>query len=288
MSDDEDLPDMVIPLDRPTSARAYGWMLGGKDNYAVDREFILDTLKLFPECVDIARQNRRFLYRAVRYLVQEAGISQFIDMGCGLPTDNNVHEVAQALDPSARVVYVDIDPIVLAHGRALLADNDATTVITADMRTPEAVVDHPATRNLIDFSEPVAVLYLSVGHHLQDDDEVGSGVRHAIRHVLDTHAAAGSHLAFSQVVHDDPTAAARMSQQINEAGIPWQTRTPAEVDALVDDLEPVAPGMVNLHDWRPDPDQPALDPTPKTLTAYEGITNNRVGAYEYGGILRKP
>nr|WP_235877861.1 SAM-dependent methyltransferase [Saccharopolyspora karakumensis] len=121
-----------------------------------------------PECVDIARQNRRFLYRAVRYLVQEAGISQFLDMGCGLPTDNNVHEVAQAFDPSARVVYVDIDPIVLAHGRALLADNDATTVITADMRTPEAVVDHPATRNLIDSSQPVAVLYLSVGHGTQE------------------------------------------------------------------------------------------------------------------------
>ncbi|MFC7339931.1 SAM-dependent methyltransferase [Saccharopolyspora griseoalba] len=134
MPRNEQVPDSAIPVDRPTSARAYGWMLGGKDNYAVDREIVLATLKLFPECVDIARKNRRFLYRAVRYLVQQAGISQFIDMGCGLPTGNNVYEVAQHFDPAARVVYVDIDPIVLAHGRALLADNDATAVITADMR----------------------------------------------------------------------------------------------------------------------------------------------------------
>ncbi|MFC7339932.1 SAM-dependent methyltransferase [Saccharopolyspora griseoalba] len=147
-------------------------------------------------------------------------------------------------------------------------------------------MDHPDTHRLIDFSEPVAVLYLSVGHHLTDDDEIG-GVRDAVRGIVDTHAVADSYLAFSQVVHDDPAAAARLSEQIGGAGIPWQTRTPAEVDALVDGLEPVAPGMVDLHDWRPDRFQPALDPAPEPLRPYEGIIGNRTGAYEYGGILRK-
>ncbi len=132
-----------IPYDIPTSARAYGWMLGGKDNYEVDRSFLLSTLPSFPECVDIARQNREFLFRVVRYLTREAGIRQFIDMGCGLPTDNNVHQVARSFAPDARVVYVDIDPIVLAHGRALLADDDSTTVITGDMRDQKAILDHP-------------------------------------------------------------------------------------------------------------------------------------------------
>ena len=276
-----------IPLDRPTSARAYGWMLGGKDNFAIDRDFILGTLQGFPECVDIARQNRQFLYRAVRYLVQEAGIRQFLDLGCGLPTDNNVHQVAQSFDPDAHVVYVDIDPTVLAHGRALLADNDATTVVTADMREPEAILEHPDTRKLIDFSEPVAVLFLSIGHHLKDSDEVGSGARHAIRHIVDEVAAPGSHLAFSQVVLDDPEQGAKMSALIDGSGIPWQTRTPAEVDGLLDGLDPVEPGLVNLKHWRPDPAQPELEPVPAPLQSYVGVTDTSTGPYEYGGVLRK-
>ncbi|GAA2796781.1 SAM-dependent methyltransferase [Saccharopolyspora taberi] len=263
-------------------------MLGGKDNFAVDREFMLRTLQGFPECVDIARQNRLFLYRAVRHLVRDAGIRQFIDLGFGLPAEDNVHQVAQRFDPEARVVYVDIDPIVLVHGRALLADNDATAVITADMREPESVVDHPDTRALIDFAEPVALLFLSTGHYLKDSDQVGRGVRHTVRHVIDEVAAPGSYLAFSQIVHDDPARGAEMSELAEGSGIPWQTRTPAEVDALLDGLEPVEPGMVNLRDWRPDPDQPPLEAVPAPLAAFVGATDEELGHYEYGGILRKP
>lgn len=287
MTTEEQRADVSIPLDKPTSARAYGWMLGGKDNYEIDRQFILATLRGFPECVDIARQNRQFLYRAVRFLVQEAGISQFVDLGCGLPTGNNVHQVAQQFDPDARVVYVDIDPIVLAHGRALLSDQQATTVITADMRDPQAILDHPDTQRLIDFSKPVAVLFLSVGHHLKDSDEVGEGARHALRYIVDEIAAPGSYLGFSQVVNDDPAQGAKMSEQIDGAGIPWQTRTPAEVDALFDGMTPVEPGLVNLKTWRPDPEQPDLEPVPTPLHSYVGITETRTSVYEYGGILRK-
>ncbi|HEX2315686.1 MAG TPA: SAM-dependent methyltransferase [Thermomonospora sp.] len=277
---DEQIP---IPHDVPTSARAYGWMLGGKDNYEIDRQFILGTLQAFPQCVDIARQNREFLYRAVRYLVRDAGIRQFVDMGCGLPTDQNVHQVARQFADDVRVVYVDIDPIVLAHGRALLADDASTTVINADMRDTEAVLGHPDLVRLIDFGEPLAVLFLSVGHHLADADDP----RGIFRAILER-AVPGSHLGFSQVVADDAAEGDAMSRQINDAGIPWQTRTPAEVDALVEGLEPVDPGLVNLRDWRPDPGQPPLAPVPEPLLPWVGATERNKGIYEYGGLLRKP
>jgi hypothetical protein len=272
-----------IPTDVPTSARAYGWMLGGKDNYAIDREFILNTLPGFPECVDIARQNRQFLYRAVRYLVEEAGIRQFIDLGCGLPTDNNVHQVAASFALNARVVYVDIDPIVLAHGRALLADDESTVVITADMRDPQAVMDHPDVQRLIDFDQPLAVLFLSVGHHITDADDP----RMVLRTIIDR-AASGSFLGLSQVVADDPAIGDEMSRHISAAGIPWRTRTPAEFDAFLGGLEPVEPGMVNLVDWRPDPKQPPLEPVDKPLVPYLGATERNANIYEYGGVARKP
>lgn len=287
MTSKERADDLDHTLDKPASARAYGWILGGKDNYEVDRQSVLDAVQGFPQCVDIARQNREFLYRAVRYLVQDAGITQFIDLGCGLPTSNNVHQVAQALNPDARVVYVDIDPIVLAHGRALLAKNKATTVITADMREPETILDHPDTQRLIDLSEPVAVLFLSVVHHLKDTDQIGHGPRHTLRHIIDTVAAPGSYLAVSQIVADDPQIGAAMSAQIDGDGVPWQTRTPAEFAALLDGLDPVEPGLVNLTDWRPDPSQPPLDPVPLPLHPYVGATETRPGIYEYGGVLRK-
>lgn len=280
--------DSASPFDRPTSARVYGWMLGGKDIYPVDRPIVHSVLSRFPECVDIARQNRLFLYRAIRYLVRDAGIGQFLDMGCGLPTDDNVHQVAQRFDPDARVAYIDSDPIVLAHGRAELAGQRATTVVTADMRLPETILADPDVQRLIDFTEPVAVLFLSVGHHLKDVDEVGAGARHAVRHIIDTVAVPGSHLAFSQVVSDNPRAGSQLAERIDGVGIPWQTRSPAEVDALFDELEPIAPGLVNLVDWRPDPSQPPLRPAPEALQQYLGATAHHTDVYEYGGILRKP
>lgn len=288
MTTDEQQAEISIPLDKPTSARAYGWLLGGKDNFAIDREFIMNTLQGFPECLDIARQNRQFLYRAVRHLVQDVGIKQFIDLGCGLPTNNNVHQVAQMFADDVRVVYVDIDPIVLAHGRALLADNDLTTVITADFRDADAVLNHPDTQRLIDFSEPVAVLFLSVGHHLKDNDDVGKGARWAMRHIIDDFAVSGSYLAASQIVVDDAEKGAEMSRQIDGAGIPWQSRTPAEFDAMMAGLEALEPGLVNLKHWRPDPTQPELEPVPVELHPYVGITEKNQDVYEYGGVLRKP
>ncbi|MFC0040249.1 SAM-dependent methyltransferase [Actinomadura rayongensis] len=268
----------------PHSARAYGYMLGGKDNFPADRAFIRDILQGFPECLDIARQNRQFLYRGVRYLVEEAGIRQFIDMGCGLPTDANVHQVAHTFAPDARVVYVDIDPIVLVHGRALLTSDATTTIIGGDMLDQDAILADPALNRLIDWDEPLAVLFLSVGHHLLDDADP----RRVLRTAIDR-AVPGSHLALSQVVCDDAERGARMSREINDSGIPWQTRTPDEFAALfADGLDAVEPGLVNLLDWRPDPDQPPLPAVPEPLRTYDGATRVNRSLYEYGGVLRKP
>jgi S-adenosyl methyltransferase len=273
---------MEIPTGIPTSARAYGWLLGGKDNYDVDRQFMEATLEVFPACLDIGRQNRLFLYRVVRHLAEEAGIRQFLDMGCGLPTDDNVHQVAQQFSAEARTVYVDIDPIVLAHARALLASDDSTSVITADMRDHEAILTHPDVRRLIDFSEPVAVLFLSVGHHLLDSSDP-----RAVLHGIIDRAVPGSYLAFSQIVSDDPERGARLEESINTAGIPWRNRSRAEVDELLSGFEPVEPGLVNLVDWRPTDAQPPLAPVPPEIARYEGASRSDPSIYEYGGVLRK-
>jgi hypothetical protein len=270
-----------VPTDTPTSARGYGWLLGGKDVYEIDRSFMLGVLKKFPENLDIARENRQFLRRAVTYLVRDAGLDQFLDMGCGLPTNHNVHQIAQQEDPSAAVVYVDIDPMVLVHGRALLADNPRTTVITADMREPDTILDDPDVTRHIDFSEPIAALFLSVGHHLVDEDNP--------RQIIDTlisRAPTGSYIAFSQVVCTDPERRELMNQTIQAAGIPWQTRTPAQVDELLSGLEPVDPGLVDLRKWRPNDIEPPLAPVPTELLQFQGAAGQDREVFEYGGVLR--
>ncbi len=269
-----------VPMGIPTSARAYGWLLGGKDNFEIDRQFMKATLELFPSCLDIGRQNRQFLYRAIRYLTEEAGIRQFLDMGCGLPTDNNVHQVARQFNEEAHVVYVDIDPIVLAHARVLLARDDSTVVITADMRDHESILAHPQVERLIDLDEPLAVLFLSVGHHLLDDAR-------AVLHGVIDRAVPGSYLAFSQVVCDEPARGAQFEESINAAGIPWRNRTPTEVDELLSGFDPVEPGLVNVVDWRPMDIQPPLAPVPPEIARYEGASRSDPSIYEYGGVLRK-
>ncbi|MFC0039547.1 SAM-dependent methyltransferase [Actinomadura rayongensis] len=277
------------PLDAitsvPSSARGYDWLLGGKDHYDVDRRLVLDILSRFPANLDAARANRRFLRRAVRHLVQAHGVQQFIDLGCGLPTSRNVHQIAQEIDPQARVVYVDNDPVVLAHGRALLADDTGrTVVVTADFRDARSVLDDPAVEQLIDFHEPFAVLLFSVGHHLPDEDEP--------RQSIDTLLTAGprvNYLAFSQAVDEDAERGAHMADAFSEAGILWQTRTPAQVDELLTGLDAVGPGrLMNVAHWLPDPHEPPLPPVPDELKPYVGASHRTPGAYEYGGVLRLP
>ncbi len=272
-----------IPTDRPTPARTYGMSLGSKDNYEVDREMVTEALQLFPEGVDIARQNRRFLYRAVRHLAENEGIDQFLDLGSGLPTENNVHQVAQQFNPGARVVYVDDDPIVLVHGRALLAEDASTTFLQADITDPDAILGAAETRDLLDLSRPFAVLLFSIPHCIPDD----TAARRAVRGCIDR-APSGSFLTLSHVVTDDPAVAEEGNAIAEGIEMPWKTRTPWEVEPWLAGLEPVAPGMGDINHWRPDPDQPPLaDPHP-LVAPFVGASQLSQRLYEFGGVLRTP
>ncbi|MBB5783896.1 SAM-dependent methyltransferase [Nonomuraea jabiensis] len=243
-----------IDTSRPNVSRVYDFMLGGKDNYEADRQMALRALELAPDAPEAARANREFLGRVVRFLAARAGLRQFLDLGSGLPTRDNVHEIAQSAAPGSRVVYVDHDPIVLVHGRALLAVNEATTVVEADVRDPDAVLDDPETRRLIDFGEPVGLLMFGVLHHLADhEDPAGIAAR------LMARLPAGSHLAVSHFydpgpAHPEASAQGYAAEKLfNETLGTGRWRTREEILACFDGLELLEPGLVPLPEWRPDP-----------------------------------
>ncbi|MFD0856317.1 SAM-dependent methyltransferase [Actinomadura adrarensis] len=274
--------DSELGLDRPTSARMYDYCLGGKDNFEVDREASKAMFERFPEGLLQPRDNRRFLYRVVRFLARDAGIKQFLDLGSGLPTQNNVHQVAGEFQPGARVVYVDHDPIVLAHGRALLAEDRSTTVISADMVDTDEILNHAETRRLIDFSEPVAVLFLSVTHSIVDDE--------VVRRMLATIRAAvvpGSHIALSQLVGESREVVDEANAIMAAQGVAWKNRMREDVAAFVADLEPVEPGLVDVKDWRPDPTQPPLPPVEESLQKYIELAK-QTRFSQCGGVFRVP
>jgi hypothetical protein len=237
----------------PSIARAYDGFLGGKDNFAVDRELVKATVEVLPDGPAGARANRAFLRRVVRYLVAEAGIGQFIDLGSGLPSQGNVHEVAQALDPAARVVYVDNDPIVLAHGRALLADNKTTTVVTADVRRPDEILRHPKVGRFIDFDRPVGLLMFAILHHINDDEDPAAIAAH-LRDAMP----AGSHLAVSHFYNaveypDEAQRVAATERLFNETLGTGRWRGREEILGYFGDWTLAEPGLVPMQDWRPDP-----------------------------------
>ena len=243
-----------IDTTKPSVARVYDYMLGGKDNFEVDRQMAAKVLELVPDAPNGGKVNRAFLRRAVTFLAAEVGLRQFIDFGSGLPTQGNVHEIAQAVDPEIRVVYVDNDPIVLAHGRALLATNDVTTVIQADIRDPEAILNHPEVRQFIDFDRPVGLLMLGILHHLPDSDDPAGLVARYLAAVP-----SGSHLVISHFhdpgeAHPRASAQAKESERIFNAHLGsgrWRTRE--ELMAFFAGTELLEPGLVPLAEWRPRP-----------------------------------
>ena len=239
-------PPSGIDVTRPSIARVYDYLLGGENNYPADRAHAAEVLKRLPRARDMAIANRQFLIRAVRFLAGAAGIRQFIDLGSGLPTQHNVHEVARELNPAARVVYVDHDPAVLVHARVLLADDSYTTVIKADMRALESqVLQNSDTQRLIRMDEPVGVLLLSVLHWIGDEDDPYSIVEY-LRYALTP----GSYLALTHALSRPETrAAAELYQQATGQGT---ARTRYEVERFFDGWELVEPGLVQLPDWRPD------------------------------------
>lgn len=244
----------------PSVARMYDWTLGGKDNYPVDRDAMEKLLEIVPTTVWMARENRAYLMRVVRYLVQTCGVRQFLDFGSGLPTRQNVHEVAQAVDPSCRVVYTDNNPVVLAHGRALLADNASTTVITADMSEPEQIMTDPEVRRLLDFDQPLGVLYISVLHCLPDRADPWGVVRRMLNST-----APGSYLAVSHIASGSRALAEEFSDRMltMTQGNWGRVRAPHEIAQFFDGLEVVQPGLGDVGEWRLDLG-PRIAPLPDT------------------------
>jgi SAM-dependent methyltransferase len=228
----------------PSWARVYDYYLGGKDNFAVDRELGDKTIAKFPSAPLVALQNRAFLGRAARVLVQ-AGIRQFLDLGSGLPTRRNLHEVAQDFAPDSRVVYVDNDPIVLAHGGAILAKNPLTRVITADLREPETVLAHQDVLELLDFSRPVGLMMVAVGHFVPDLHPIVAAYRDRL--------ASGSYLVLSHVTADgaDRDLAAQSERDYQAAG-GLVFRTTEEIADLFAGFDLLEPGLVPTYQWRPD------------------------------------
>jgi S-adenosyl methyltransferase len=241
----------------PSTARMYDFWLGGKDHFAVDRTAALEVSAAAPEVKTMAVENRKFLRRAVRYLAAEAGIVQFLDIGTGLPTQGNVHQVAQQVNPDARVVYVDNDPMVLAHSRALKTSGN-TAVIEADLRDPAAILNHPRTLELIDFRQPLAVLLVAVLHFIGPDDDP-----YGIVGLIQEAMAPGSYLVVSHVAGGIPNgSAAKAAEDYYQKNVaPGSTlRDRDEILRFFTGLELVEPGLVQVPYWRPDePESPDAD-----------------------------
>jgi hypothetical protein len=233
------------------SARVYDYWLGGKDNFAADREVGDAIIAAIPSVPLLARDNRAFLGRAVRYLAREAGIRQFLDIGTGIPTAGNTHEVAQAVAPDSRIVYVDNDPIVLAHARALMTSDPAgaTAFIQGDFREPGKILADPALRRTLDLDKPVALMLVAILHFLTDDENP-QGIVSSLVDALPS----GSYLIITNLTADfmDPDQAARATQAGQQGGITYVPRSQAEVAAFFDGLRLVDPGVVPMQAWRPD------------------------------------
>ncbi|HEX9338637.1 MAG TPA: SAM-dependent methyltransferase [Pseudonocardiaceae bacterium] len=244
-----------VDVSRPNAARMYDYMLGGSLNFAVDREAADAMLAAAGSSMAPARLNRSFLRRAVQYMADD-GIDQFLDLGSGIPTVGNVHEIAYAANPASRVVYVDVEPVAVAHARHLLADNDNAAILHADLRDVDGVLNHPDTRRLIDFSRPVGLLLMAILHFIPEADDP-AGVVAAYRAAT---MRPGSYLALSHFSLNDNALAGRGAAHYERTATPVVGRTRDEILAYFDGLELVPPGLVWTSQWRPD----GADPIPRS------------------------
>ena len=256
----------VIDASVPHSARVWNYWLGGKDNYPVDRDAGEEMRVLDPDIVDKARAARGFLSRVVTYLAGEAGIRQFLDIGTGLPTADNTHEIAQRVAPGSRVVYVDNDPVVLTHARALLTSSSegVTDYVDADLRDPGQILEEAA--RTLDFTQPVAIMLVAILHHLADDDEAYAIVNRLLEAVP-----SGSYLAIAHAT------AVVKPEEMNESVRHWNeigskpgltVRTPEQIARFFDGLELLEPGIVSYGRWRPEPSPSGLPPE---LDGFAGV-----------------
>jgi S-adenosyl methyltransferase len=254
-----------IDTTKPNIARIYDYWLGGKDNFEADRVAAEQVLAQMPGQRRSALENRRFLRRAVRFLAGEAGIDQFLDIGVGLPTQGAVHEVAHEVNPSARVAYVDYDPVVVSHGNALLATPDRSVVAQADVRRPRELLANPVIRGHLDFSRPVALTLLAVLHFVPDSDDPGAATA-----VLRDALAPGSYLVLTHICEElltDKAAARRAMDVYEQASERIQPRPAEQIRGFFGDFELVEPGLVPKHRWRPVTGTAPDDPTDISLGA---------------------
>ncbi len=237
-----------VNIDKPSAARMYDFLLGGSHNFAVDREF-LETriLAVQPEAKRIAIMNRAFMRRAVLFMLDQ-GVRQFLDLGSGIPTVGNVHEIAHEVDPASRVVYVDNEHVAVAHGQLLLEDNDNAVIVQADITKPGLVLTDGDTRRLLDFTQPVGLLAITIGHYVLDDQDP-YGVFAAYRDALPS----GSYLAISHFTNDfDAATAEELTEVMKSSQNSVRARGRDEVLRLFGDYELVEPGLVTTSQWRPD------------------------------------
>jgi hypothetical protein len=272
-SDDAATPAQKIDTSVPHPARRYDYWLGGKDNFAADRESGDRIAEAYPDIVTSVRENRRYMQRVVRYLAAEAGITQFLDIGTGIPTEPNVHQVAQEITPVARVVYVDNDPLVMVHNRALMVGTPegVTEYVEGDLRDPRAILANSTVRDTLDLSKPIAVLLIAVLHFLDDDQQAYSIVSDLVEQVPP-----GSYLAISQTTYDPlPDETLERLRVLAERGQdgPFRPRTCHEFERFFNGLSLVDPGVCSLVDWRPD-----LTPSPQA---------NAEAVAAYGAVARR-
>jgi hypothetical protein len=243
-------PDREFKQDSPNVARIYDYLLGGKENYVADRIAAAKLTATWPDPTEVARcigENRAFLRRAVQYLAG-VGIRQFLDIGAGLPTQGNVHEIAHRVAPEARVGYVDNDPVVVAHGRALLAKSPQVRIAQADLREPARILQHPVVRELIDFDRPVAILLVAILHFIADHEDP-AGIVTQLREALP----AGSYLVISHGIGETRPRAADAAEAVyNTASAQLTLRSYADLESFFKGFELVEPGLVDVTEWHPD------------------------------------
>jgi SAM-dependent methyltransferase len=253
-----------IDISRPSAARVYDYFLGGAHNFAVDRALAEQIARTTPNLAETMRANRVFLRRAVRFLVDQ-GIRQFLDVGSGIPTVGNVHEVAQERAPESTVVYVDVDPVAVAHSKAILEGNKRATVICADLRETDRILSETRQSGLIDFDAPVAVLLAGVVHFIPDAEDPGRMVAQ-LRELLGP----GGYLLVSHATADEQPAEMLEAQRLSARTATEITlRSRAQIEAYFAGLTPVEPGVVFIPQWRPDPGEAVEHP--ERIGAYAGV-----------------
>ncbi len=230
----------------PNVARIYDYLLGGKDNFSSDRLAAMELMRVVPDVVMACRHNRQFLKRAVQFLARQKGMRQFIDIGTGLPTQGNVHEIARDINPDTRVLYVDNDAVVVSHAQALLADAPTVVAINRDLRSPREIIGHPACQALIDLDKPVAVLLVAILHFIPDDDGP-----YGIVEELKAAMPSGSYLVISHATGDDVPAevADQVRELYSRANAPAAPRTREGIMHFFDGLEMIPPGLVDVCAW---------------------------------------